>query len=667
MELIILARVKADGSMNQRAILIRVFICLSVALISLSILLFLLLPAEFLRIEDGLLQTSYHEPLGAAETSSYFDKDLVGHVAFSLPPDSSLTFQLAFPFPPWHPFHMAFSAAGETIGELASLRIEAQGCAGREPAVLFERTIGRCGQDFSLPLPILSRRFDIKLSSSLKGLKIKDLRITPLPLIPMIVGLPLLLMAVIALSRLTRYNAPSPSRKFLRHVFAVGLLLAMLLCIIVALEAFIRIFPSYRPVVITERIHSYPLQVEQFRYGHFILDKELGFKIPPHYRCNYTYQNGDLFYLSRTRLQNCVEPYSIELSYDADGFRNRSNKAPADVVFLGDSFVEAPQVPKTLCEHFQDISHLYCANLGLSCIGTTQEKVILKRYGFARNPKVVILIFFEANDFYDNYVFEDFRNCNFKYILHYYRDNFNPAPLAFYYNSLDSILVLKLLPPMLLHGLMERYVIPGDEMEIHRELERGTTEGENCVSWGKDNAIELPSVGRGLKIAFYPHYIRALSEGFENAKLVQGWRIATRELEEINSACVERNIRFLVCCMPSSAHVYLPHVMESWGKDCFEKYISALVPDIEKDFMNRLRRNADLPRRYLGEFCRQRKIPFIDLYPYLEEESAHPPLLYICNDTHLTPYGHEIVARCIYQWIQRNEPEISDLKTAEQK
>lgn len=74
----------------------------------------------------------------------------------------------------------------------------------------------------------------------------------------------------------------------------------------------------------------------------------------------------------------------------------------ADVVVIGDSYVESPMLPGSSLLTTQ-LSHQLqtsVANLGISGYGPEQELVVLKRYALNLQPKTIVWVFFEGNDFY---------------------------------------------------------------------------------------------------------------------------------------------------------------------------------------------------------------------------------------------------------------------------
>lgn len=95
--------------------------------------------------------------------------------------------------------------------------------------------------------------------------------------------------------------------------------------------------------------------------------------------------------------------YDVDVRYDRNGFRNQEDLDAADLVVVGDSFVESPLVP------FEELTSSLLArklavsvlNLGQSGYGPQQELITLKRYGLPVQPKTVVWMLYEGNDLED--------------------------------------------------------------------------------------------------------------------------------------------------------------------------------------------------------------------------------------------------------------------------
>lgn len=99
---------------------------------------------------------------------------------------------------------------------------------------------------------------------------------------------------------------------------------------------------------------------------------------------------------------------TITFTYDRWGYRNASDMEQADVVLLGDSYVEGWYVSDEQTTAAQLTARLNrpVANLAVAGYGTLQELRVLKGDASSRHPSVVAWVFFEGNDLYDDYKFE---------------------------------------------------------------------------------------------------------------------------------------------------------------------------------------------------------------------------------------------------------------------
>lgn len=95
--------------------------------------------------------------------------------------------------------------------------------------------------------------------------------------------------------------------------------------------------------------------------------------------------------------------YDVDVAYDQNGFRNDVDFETADVVAIGDSFVEGAETaqPLTTVAHLARRLGIAVANLGQSNYGPQQELAVLERFGVPLSPKVVIWFLFGGNDLSD--------------------------------------------------------------------------------------------------------------------------------------------------------------------------------------------------------------------------------------------------------------------------
>ena len=98
-------------------------------------------------------------------------------------------------------------------------------------------------------------------------------------------------------------------------------------------------------------------------------------------------------------------PYCDEVDYrtDENGFRNPAGIRRADVVVIGDSVTEAGELDEgsTFVRKTGAALGIKAVNLGTSGYGPQQELAVLKRYGLAYDPRLVVWQMTEWNDLID--------------------------------------------------------------------------------------------------------------------------------------------------------------------------------------------------------------------------------------------------------------------------
>ena len=148
------------------------------------------------------------------------------------------------------------------------------------------------------------------------------------------------------------------------------------------------------------------LSGEGFDYASaFVLDEEIGFRRIPGFRWSGRPRSDieETYGLPRS----LSDP--ITFTYDRWGYRNVTDVEHAEVVLLGDSFVEGWYVSdeQTVAAQLETRLETPVANLGVACYGTMQALRVLEGDALLRQPRIAAWFFFEGNDLYEDQSFED--------------------------------------------------------------------------------------------------------------------------------------------------------------------------------------------------------------------------------------------------------------------
>jgi hypothetical protein len=289
-----------------------------------------------------------------------------------------------------------------------------------------------------------------------------------------------------------------------------------------------------------------------------------------------------------------------DLVYDANGFRNATTLSVADIAVVGDSYVEAPEVPdeRRFTTRLASLSGRSVANLGLSGYGPQQELIVLERFALPLGPEVVVWAFYEGNDLADLAEYER---------LMAEPDRLRGRPrrseVSFVRNAARAV-----------RARLQTCEPSG--MARTRSGVLRSTNGRTARMYFVDGDVPLGPTGLGALTRFGTILARAAA------------------------AVRERGIDLVVVFVPTKFRVYGGIVELPADSDCRDWIVD------------------DLPER-LRALAREisPEIGFLDLTPALVERAAAGDLVYLLDDTHWTPLGHEVVAQAIHEFLSRGDRE----------
>ena len=151
-------------------------------------------------------------------------------------------------------------------------------------------------------------------------------------------------------------------------------------------------FPSLIPLARLDNVLGY------YAYKvNYIPDPELVFREKPFNR-RVIHNFAGTGFSPHYRIE--VQPYTIEWIMDRDGFRNQSAAHSADILVLGDSYVEyGPNEPDTFVGRLQQkLPRQRVRNLGKSGYTIAQYVHALRRFGLQYKPRLVLMAIYEGND-----------------------------------------------------------------------------------------------------------------------------------------------------------------------------------------------------------------------------------------------------------------------------
>ena len=294
----------------------------------------------------------------------------------------------------------------------------------------------------------------------------------------------------------------------------------------------------------------------------------------------------------------------IEYGYDQYGLRNETDLESADVVVVGDSFVEGLGVAAADILTHQLAKQLdrTVANLGQSWYGPNQELELLRRYGLRLSPKICVWVIYEGNDLADMHRYklatQDWQT--FSKDFHSFRQR------SFTKNAMLGF-------RRLLNSMRNQRIPYKDYMK------------------GRSGIFISPS---GQKTRLYFHDEGLYLSDDDHTALEDLRRI----LGQAHELCHAAGAKFLLVFAPTKFRVYRDFTefdtqsqSRYWVINDLPKKIEAVVHEIFPD----------------GKY--------LDLTTPFMERAKQGPLLYFDYDTHWSPEGHRVAALSIAHFLEQWE------------
>jgi hypothetical protein len=129
-------------------------------------------------------------------------------------------------------------------------------------------------------------------------------------------------------------------------------------------------------------------------------DRDLIYARRPGFHYRRMFQGDEVYHL---RGACAWRTYRSDLQFDHRGFRNGTDVAQADTIVLGDSFIEGAHVSDREVMTAQLAGRLgqTVVNLGRTGYGPQQERFVLERHGPELKPRTCVWAFYEGNDIDD--------------------------------------------------------------------------------------------------------------------------------------------------------------------------------------------------------------------------------------------------------------------------
>ena len=295
--------------------------------------------------------------------------------------------------------------------------------------------------------------------------------------------------------------------------------------------------------------------------------------------------------------------YRADVQYDRNGFRNVRDLERAEVVVIGDSFVEGPLIAQEdlLTTHLEQALGTPVLNLGQTGYGPQQELAVLKRFALPAQPRVVVWMVFEGND-----LTHDFQ-----------RYERSVADWPQYSRKLNGWSARSFTRNALMFGI--RSLTPPPD--------------KSPLGLRRFGLLQVPPEMRGER-KWFAYEQKPFAPSDEAC--IDG---SLEIFDKARRICAERGVRFMLVLVPIAYRVY--HDLCTFPPDSdIHDWILTDVPDRLRDWSE----NAG--------------VEFIDLAPPLRE-AAQTKLVFFLDDGHWNEHGHAVAADVIAERIKASEAHVA--------
>ena len=328
------------------------------------------------------------------------------------------------------------------------------------------------------------------------------------------------------------------------------------------------------------------------------------------------------------------------LTVDDKGFRNVDPPVRFDWLMIGDSFTEGSSVSDdqawpVVLAHKAGRSFY---NLGMSGGNPVSYLDTLQRFGLAGDPKRLLCMLYEGNDFrgsnFDSDSLEDFREKNT-----WFQRLAGQSPLR----EMFKRSLIGGLGPMGADRFVGDVTLDSPEHPLY------------AVSW---LPFEYPA-GAEIYYAFKVKRVRQHLTAASDFCTSRGFRQSTGYLLAMRDLCREHGIDLVILYAPDKPHVLMDAVTKRVDARRLSAFMALAMdgdacpgPEVIR---GALRDSVTVMEKQTEAFCREKSIDFISLTGPLQAAMADGVQCYYTFDQHWSPEGHRVVADAVFAAIAAAE------------
>jgi hypothetical protein len=298
------------------------------------------------------------------------------------------------------------------------------------------------------------------------------------------------------------------------------------------------------------------------------------------------------------------------------------------MLVVGDSFSVGSNVSdlQAWSVLMADELHESIYNLGVSGADPQEYLNNLVHVGLQMQPKTVVVMIYEGNDFRETLLPEDDET----------EDQKNSGFIAGLKSS-PLTRALRTLSRKHLETINSSAPIPGYKA---------------AVGW-MPLAIEYADKTRYY--SFPPKRLSYLDTTKEKFSASENWQATAQIIKDFKKLADTKEFKLVIAYAPSAPHVVLPAAEDKIPAQQLRNFLAYEDKHLPAaaELKRRIFANLDAQEEVLAEFCRQQSISFVSTTKSLQKYTAVGVQTYFTYDQHWTPDGNRIVADVIAEHLRR--------------
>ncbi len=413
----------------------------------------------------------------------------------------------------------------------------------------------------------------------------------------------------------------------------IGPLFVTLLTLVIAIEVGFRLFYQLIPI---EVCASDPIIGTYICQPYFVYDKpvRIGYRYTPDFKLEGLWNPANPYLANSddsTAPTDRDDSFEYRFVTDDHGFPNEPAvwQDQYDIVITGDSFT-IRTAPTTWIERLEQYTGQEILALGAPSWSTLNEAEAIRQFGLDKQPKYVLLMFFEGNDIINTQQYLERRESGLDW-----RE----------YDMQDVSLFRRLLTPHFVTYLWQQLFPP--------EAEEAPDYRYPIVANSEAGPIET---------VFKDVHLLPLSADYETLAASDEFTAVKSTLIALNEEVAAQGAELVVVYIPSKEHVLWSRVWDEVDvNNVLERTVTVTLSEgdsgtlqWEPTFLSydRFSETTQAQEQLMTDFTTEAGIHFLNLTPIFWQSSIESGELYHFGDPHWNQAGNDLAAEAIWDFLQ---------------